>query len=72
VTPYVKTRTGKPVRMNIMEIALKAGFQPIKPYQKPFFEENKPVPPLTEAFSFIDVDERHKIGREISIFQKAA
>lgn len=72
VTPYVKTRTGKPVRMNIMEIAMKAGFQPVKPYQKPFFEENKPVPPLSEASSFIDVDERHKIGREISIFQKSA
>jgi len=72
VTPYVKTRTGKPVRMNIQEIALKAGFQPVKPYQKPFFEENEPLPPLSEASSFIDVDERHKIGREISIFQKTA
>jgi tRNA G10 N-methylase Trm11 len=72
VTPYVKTRAGKPVRMNIHEIAQNAGFQPVQPYQKPFFEENKPVPPLSEAFAFIDVDERHKIGREISIFQKAA
>lgn len=72
VTPYVKTRAGKPVRMNIQEIAIEAGFQPVKPYQKPFFEENTPVPPLSEASSFIDVDERHKIGREISIFQKAA
>lgn len=70
VTPYVKTRSGKPVRMNIQEIATKAGLQPVKPYQTPFFAENKPVPPLSEAFSFIDVDERHKIGREISIFQK--
>ncbi len=70
VTPYVKTRSGKPVRMNILEIATNAGFQPVKPYQKPFFGENKPVPPLSEASSFIDVDERHMIGREISIFQK--
>jgi tRNA G10 N-methylase Trm11 len=70
VTPYVKTRSGKPVRMNIQEIATNSGFQPVKPYQKPFFTENKPVPPLSEASSFIDVDERHKIGREISIFQK--
>ncbi len=70
VTPYVKTRSGKPVRMNIQEIATNAGFQPVKPYHKPFFGENKPVPPLSEASSFIDVDERHLIGREISIFQK--
>ena len=72
VTPYVKTRSGKPVRMNIQEIALSAGFHPVKPYQKPFFSENKPVLPLSEASSFIDVDERHKIGREISILQKTA
>jgi len=72
VTPYVKTRSGKPVRMNIQEIALSAGFHPVKPYQKPFFSENKPVLPLSDASSFIDVDERHKIGREISILQKTA
>lgn len=70
VTPYVKTRTGKPVRMNIQEIAERLGFKAVKIYQKPFFVENKPVPPLSDACSFIDVDERHKIGREISIMQK--
>jgi tRNA G10 N-methylase Trm11 len=70
VTPYVKTLSGKPVKMNIQELSLRAGFQPAKPYQKTFFAENKPLPPLSEASSFIDVDERHKIGREISIFQK--
>lgn len=69
VTPYVKTRSGKPVRMNIQDIGTRAGFEPVMLYQKNIFE-TKPMPPLNEAFSFIDVDERHKIGREISIFQK--
>lgn len=71
VTPYVKTRAGKPVRMGIQDLAERAGFRPVRLYQKTFFSENKPVPPLSDAFSFIDVDERHKIGREISVFQKA-
>ena len=69
VTPYVKTRVGKPVRMKIEEMATKVGFQPERLYQKDVFE-NKPVPPLSDASSFMDVDERHIIGREISIFQK--
>jgi len=69
VTPYVKTRVGKPVRMKIEEMAINAGLQPVRLYQKDVFE-NKPVPPLTEASSFLDVDERHIIGREINIFQK--
>jgi tRNA G10 N-methylase Trm11 len=70
VTPYIKTLLGKPVRVDIQEIAKKFGLQTVKPCQESFFDEKKPVPPLSEASSFIDVDERHKIGREISIFQK--
>jgi hypothetical protein len=50
-------------------MATRAGLQPVRLYQKDVFE-SKPVPPLSEASSFMDVDERHIIGREISIFQK--
>ncbi len=69
VTPYVKTRIGKPVRMAIENMAITAGLQPVRLYQKDVFE-SKPVPPLSVASSFMDVDERHIIGREISIFKK--
>ncbi|NLE03985.1 MAG: methyltransferase domain-containing protein [Crenarchaeota archaeon] len=69
VTPYVKTRVGKPVRLNIEPIAMQAGFTPVKLYQNENFE-NQPTPPLSEAYSFIDVDERHIIGREINVLKK--
>lgn len=69
VTPYVKTRVGKPVRMNIEVMATKAGLTPVRLYQRDVFE-TKPMPPLSDASSFLDVSERHIIGREISIFKK--
>jgi len=72
VAPYVKTRSGKGVTMNLQEIALTIGFKPVKPFQKTSFAEDSGAAlSLREIHSFIDVDERHKIGREINIFQKA-
>jgi tRNA G10 N-methylase Trm11 len=71
VSPFVKTRSGKPATMNLQEIALKIGFTPVKPFRTVVFaEDSSAAPSLKEMTSFIDVDEHHKIGREIHIFQK--
>jgi tRNA G10 N-methylase Trm11 len=71
VTPYVKTRSGKPVTMSIEEKAMIVGFKRVYPFQREILagdgvaHEN-----LTKMASFVDVGEKHKIGREIHIFQK--
>ena len=70
VTPYVKTRSGKPVTMNITELAQSVGFSVIKPFEKNLFIEAAADFPLRELACLIDVDERHKIGRQINIYQK--
>lgn len=71
VAPFVKTRSGKPVTMNLLDIALRIGFKPVKPFQTVVFaEDSSAAPSLKEMASFVDVDEHHKIGREIHIFQK--
>mgnify|MGYP001398950063 CR=1 FL=1 len=71
VSPFVKTRSGKPVTMNLQETALKIGFKQVKPFQAVVFaQDSSAAPSLKDTASFVDVDEHHKIGREIHIFQK--
>jgi tRNA G10 N-methylase Trm11 len=70
VTPYIRTRSGKPVRMNIQEIAKNAGYLTVRPFEHVAFVESAQDFPLKEMSAFIDMDERHKIGREITVFQK--
>jgi hypothetical protein len=70
VTPFVKTRSGKPVTMNIQSIAQSIGFLPVRPFEKVAFVKDAADFPLRDLTNFIDVDERHKIGREISVFTK--
>jgi tRNA G10 N-methylase Trm11 len=70
VSPYIRVRSGKPVRLDIQEIAKRAGFKPVRPFSETRFVEFAADFPLTELTSFVEVDERHMIGREISIFQK--
>ena len=70
VTPYIRTRAGKPVTMNIQEIAQAAGFKVVKPFENVVFVDSAADFPLKEMARFIDMDERHKIGRQINIFQK--
>jgi len=72
VAPYIKTRSGKGVTINLQEIALELGFKRAKPFQKiTFAEDSGAALSLREMSSFIDVDEQHIIGREIVVFQKA-
>ena len=70
VTPYIKTRSGKPVTMNIQEMALAAGLEVFRPFDGVAFVEDAKDFPIKDLAYFVDVDERHKIGREISVFQK--
>ena len=71
VSPYIKTRSGKPVTMGIEEKALETGFEKVYPFKRERFAEAAMVPEnLVAMVSFIDVEERHKIGREIHVFQK--
>jgi tRNA G10 N-methylase Trm11 len=71
VAPYIKTRSGKPVNMGIEEKALETGFEKVDPFKRERFAEASMVPEkLMTMASFVDVEERHKIGREIHVFQK--
>jgi tRNA G10 N-methylase Trm11 len=71
VTPYVKTRSGEPVTMHIEQEAKDVGFRICYPFQRhDFEEEGNLLTCLTSTTSFVEVAERHKIGREILILQK--
>jgi tRNA G10 N-methylase Trm11 len=71
VTPYIRARSGKPVTMCIEEKAVNIGFKRVCPFQKEVFAKDSRVQEsLTEMASFVDAEKRHKIGREIHIFQK--
>ena len=71
VAPYIKTRSGKPVTMRVGEEAVKTGFKRVYLFERRIFAEDRRAQEnLMEMASFVDVEERHKIGREIHIFQK--
>jgi tRNA G10 N-methylase Trm11 len=71
VSPYIKTRSGEPVTMGIEEKALEIGFERVYPFKRGVFAEDTVVSEKLMAMtSFVDAEERHKIGREIHVFQK--
>jgi tRNA G10 N-methylase Trm11 len=71
VSPYIKTRSGKPVTMGIEEKAVETGFEHLYPFKNEFFSEDAATPEnLLAMASLVDAEERHKIGREIHVFQK--
>jgi tRNA G10 N-methylase Trm11 len=70
VSPYIKTRSKKPVTMGIKEKAQEIGFERVYPFQRDFFEDTVVAEKLMTMTSFVDAEERHKIGREIHVFQK--
>lgn len=71
VTPYIKTRSEKAVTMEIEEKIFETGFQRVYPFKKEHFAEDAKVSDaLLATASFVDIEKRHKIGREIHIFQK--
>jgi tRNA G10 N-methylase Trm11 len=71
VTPYIKTRSSEPVTMRIDDRAVSVGFRRVYPFQPEFFGPDVvPSENLMETNSFVDIGKKHKIGREIHVFQK--
>jgi tRNA G10 N-methylase Trm11 len=71
VTPYIITRSGQSVTMPISEKLENSGFRRIQPFSKEMFSEGAiGLEELTGFNSLVEVDERHKVGREIHIYQK--
>jgi len=71
VAPYMRTRSGKPVIMPVGEKAVSVGFKRVCLFQEKVFAEDVNVKKeLAEMASFVDAEERHKVGREIFVFQK--
>jgi tRNA G10 N-methylase Trm11 len=71
VTPYFQTRSGEPVATRFAEKAKKVGFKQVFPFKKELFAKNGEAERnLVSLASLVDVAERHKVGREIHVFQK--
>jgi tRNA G10 N-methylase Trm11 len=71
VTPYFQTRSGQPVATRFAEKAEEVGFKRIFPFKREFFEKDGEAERnLMGLTSLTDVGEKHKVGREIHVFQK--
>jgi tRNA G10 N-methylase Trm11 len=71
VTPYFITRSGQAVTMPIEEKLVNCGFKAVQPFSKEMFSDNTTgVEELVNMRSLIEVDEHHKVGREIHIYEK--
>jgi tRNA G10 N-methylase Trm11 len=71
VTPYIRTRSREAVTMPIDEKLMEVGFKRIYPFTDDMFSaEAQEHGRLMGLPSLVEMDERHKIGREIHILQK--
>ena len=70
VTPYIKTRSKEAVTMPIGDQLERVGFKRIYVFLIDMFSKNLDTGRLTHSASLVEVDERHKIGREIHILEK--
>jgi tRNA G10 N-methylase Trm11 len=70
VTPYIKTRSNEAVTMPINQEAERVGFKRVYAFTFSMFPKKVDVGRLVHSASLIEMDERHKIGREIHILQK--
>ncbi len=71
VTPYIKTRSGTFTALDIREKAKSTGFKIVYPFRREdFTSDSSLIAGLIETSSFVDIAKRHKIGREIHVFQK--
>jgi tRNA G10 N-methylase Trm11 len=70
-SPYIRTRNETFVALGIEKEAERIGFSPVYPIEKRIFVNETPLTDdLPNMSSFVDIEERHKIGREIHILQK--
>ena len=71
VTPYIRTRSHEAVTMPIEEKIKEVGFKRIYAFTDDLFSAEAPNHgKLMGSGSLVEMDERHKIGREIHILQK--
>jgi tRNA G10 N-methylase Trm11 len=71
VTPYIRTRSGQAVTMPIGERLEACGFKRGQPFSRDMFTDALMVNErLVGTASLVEMDERHKIGREIHILEK--
>ncbi len=71
VTPYIITRSRQTVTMPIVGKLEKTGFKVVQPFSKVMLSgESRKIEELTQLYSLAEVDERHKISRQIHICQK--
>lgn len=71
VTPYIRTRSREAVTMPIDEKIKELGFRRIYVFTDDLFSAEAPNHgKLMGSGSLVEMDERHKIGREIHILQK--
>ncbi len=71
VTPYIITRSGQSVEMPISEKLEKSGFKILQPFSKEMFSQDSVhLQELLGLSSLVEVDERHKISRQIHVCQK--
>ncbi len=71
VTPYIRTRSREAVTMPIGDKLREVGFQRVYAFTDDMFTREAPEHGrLMGAPSLAEMDERHKIGREIHILQK--
>ena len=71
VTPYIVTRSGQSVTMPIGEKLENCGFNRLQPFSKEMFSESAPrFEELIGVSSLVEIDEHHKVGREIHIYEK--
>ncbi len=71
VTPYFVSRSGQAVTMPIGEKLESLGFKRVPPFTKEMFPVRlEAVEALANLPSLVEVDERHKTGREIHVYQK--
>ena len=73
VTPYIVTRSGQEVTMPIGEKLEALGFKRVEPFTKDMFATDvKEVERADGLHSLVEMDERHKIGREIHVSRNRA
>ena len=71
VTPCIRTRKGRFVSVNMNGEAAKLGFTVVKPFSGGMFSVDIRVSEDLFVTSLLtDIDQRHKIGREVHVFQK--
>jgi tRNA G10 N-methylase Trm11 len=71
VTPYIRTRSREAVTMPIEEKIKELGFKRVYAFTDDMFSAEAPEHGrLMGSPTLIEMDERHKVGREIHILQK--